>query len=141
MYSVSDQDVDFILDDLLLRGIETESLRYAILDHVCVMIEQGLGEGGNFEEFYLDVIQTFYKVELREIERETKFLIQARGRMVLSRNMFFLLLFVLTGGPFLAYFVAGVLESGLRVPLQVWGPVVVFPAFPMLVLLVLYLTP
>lgn len=141
MYRISDQEVDFILDDLCARGIETESLRYALLDHVCIMIEEGLSEGDDFFSFYQEVIPLFYKEELKEIQRETTFLMLARGRLVLSRGLFFLLLFILVGGPFVAYVIAGMLQSGFRVPIHVWGAAVVYSAFPLLVLLVLYLTP
>ncbi|MBS1659667.1 MAG: hypothetical protein JST68_01315 [Bacteroidetes bacterium] len=141
MYQISDQEVDYILDDLLARGIETESLRYALLDHVCVMIEEGLCEGGDFVLFYHSALRAFYKEELREIERETTFLMQARGRLVLSRGLFFLLLFVLVGGPFVGYVIASMLRSGGIVSFQVWAAAVVYSAFPLLVLCVLYLTP
>ncbi|WP_431211718.1 hypothetical protein ACQ86N_38880 [Puia sp. P3] len=41
MYSITEQQVDFILRDLEAGGIETEALRYDLLDHICVIIEGG----------------------------------------------------------------------------------------------------
>jgi hypothetical protein len=131
MYSISDKQIDFILYDLSVNGIQTESLQYDLLDHICIIIEQNLEEGGDFDQFYAATVKTFYKKELREIEEETTFLLTLRHRLLLSRNLFFLLLFVLFGGPFLAYIAAWVISSG---PDARWD-------FPMLVLLVLYLTP
>jgi hypothetical protein len=48
MYSITDENIDFILHDLMARGIETESLRLNLLDHICILIEQNLEENGDF---------------------------------------------------------------------------------------------
>jgi len=145
MYSISDQQIDFILRDLEEGGIGTESLRYDLLDHICVIIEENLQEGEDFEQFYRSAVKTFYRQELREIEEETVLLMTLKHRLVLSRNAFFLLLFLFIGGPFIAYAFAGMISSGpaagWRIPFHVWAPALVFSLFPVLVLLVLYLTP
>jgi len=145
MYSLSDQQIDFILRDLQAGGIGTESLRYDLLDHICVIIEQNLNEDGDFEQFYRSVVKTFYRQELREIEKETALLLTMKHRLVLSRNLFFFLLFLIVGGPFVSWPVAGLISSGpaagWQIPFHVWAPALVFSLFPVLVLLVLYLTP
>jgi len=145
MYSISDQQIDFILHDLEAGGIETESLRYDLLDHVCVIIEQNLEEGEDFKEFYRSAVKTFYRQQLSEIEQETALLLTLKHRLVLSRNWFFVLLFTLIGGPFVAYPLAGMISSGpaagWNIPFHIWAPSFVFSIFPMLILLVLYLTP
>lgn len=145
MYSISDQQIDFILHDLEAGGIETESLRYDLLDHVCVIIEQNLEEGKDFEEFYRSAVRTFYRQQLSEIEQETALLLTLEHRLVLSRNWFFFLLFTLIGGPFIACLLAGMISSGpaagWNIPFHVWAPSLVFSIFPTLILVVLYLTP
>jgi len=145
MYCINDEQSDYILHDLSARGIETESLRYDLLDHVCVIIEREFEEGEDFEAFYTATITTFYKQELREIEEETRLMLACRHHLVMSRNVFFLFLFVLFGGPFIAYPYAWVVSHGgitrWSLPLAVWGPALIFSLFPMLVLLVLFLTP
>jgi hypothetical protein len=145
MYSISDQQIDFILHDLEAGGIGTESLRYDLLDHICVIIEQNLKEGGDFEQFYRSAVKTFYRQELREIEEETALLLTLKHRLVLSRSRFFFLLFLIVGGPFIAWPLAGMISSGpaagWHIPYHVWAPALVFSLFPLLVLLVLYLTP
>ena len=65
MYSISDQQIDFILHDLGANGIETESLQQDLLDHICIIIEQNLEEGGDFNQFYAATVKTFYKKELK----------------------------------------------------------------------------
>ncbi|HTI89244.1 MAG TPA: hypothetical protein VL727_01595 [Puia sp.] len=145
MYSISDEQIDFILHDLAANGIGTESLQQDLLDHICIIIEQGLEEGGDFDGFYAATVKTFYKKELREIEEETGFLLTIGHRLVLSRNLFFLLLFILIGGPFVAYLASSAFSSGTtagwNIPEEVWRGTLVFSLFPMLVLLVLFLTP
>ncbi|HEY4290200.1 MAG TPA: hypothetical protein VGN00_24030 [Puia sp.] len=144
MYSISDQQIDFILHDLAANGIETESLQQDLLDHICTIIERNLEVGGDFDGFYAATVKTFYKKELREIEEETSFLLTMGHRLVLSRNIFFLLLFILFGGPFVAYLASAAYSpghSGWNIPAEVWRATLVFSLFPMLVLLVLFLTP
>jgi hypothetical protein len=67
MYQLSEQQIAFILDDISARGIETDSLQQDLLDHICCVIEHGLEENGDFGAFYQTIIQTFYKMDLREI--------------------------------------------------------------------------
>ncbi|HEY1039160.1 MAG TPA: hypothetical protein VGF30_07125 [Bacteroidia bacterium] len=71
MYSISDKQIDFILNDIRARGVEMEDLQYNLLDHVCCLIEQNLEVNGDFESFYQRTIKQFYKHELWEIEEET----------------------------------------------------------------------
>jgi hypothetical protein len=71
MYSISDQQIDFILDDIRARGVEMEDLQYNLLDHICCIIEQNLEANGDFENFYQRTVRQFYKHELWEIEEET----------------------------------------------------------------------
>lgn len=71
MYRISDEQVDYILDDLVAKGIDMEDLQLNLLDHICCIIERELEDDGNFERFYHDNIRRFYNKELREIEEET----------------------------------------------------------------------
>jgi len=71
MYHITDQQVDFILDDIRRRGVEMEDLQYNLLDHICCIIEQNLEADGDFEGFYNQTVVRFYKQQLCEIEEET----------------------------------------------------------------------
>jgi hypothetical protein len=71
MYSLTDKQIDFILNDIRRRGVEMEDLQYNLLDHICCIIEQNLEADGNFEDFYNTTIPKFFKHELWEIEEET----------------------------------------------------------------------
>jgi hypothetical protein len=145
MYSLNEQQLDFILADIKARGVRLESLQYDLLDHICIIIEHKLEDEEDFQLCYEATIQTFYRQELREIEDETRFLLACRNRLTLSRSQFFLLLFTIFIGPFiscdLAWLVTNGPKAGWTIPLNVWAPTVVYSLFPLLILLVLLLTP
>lgn len=87
MHSVTDEQIEFILDDIAKRGIETEDVRYNILDHVCCIIENEMPAGKDFFEFYKITIARFYKDELREIEEETRELITFKYFYAMKRTL------------------------------------------------------
>lgn len=71
MYRISDEQVDYILNDLVAKGIDMEDLQLNLLDHICCIIEREFEDDGNFERFYQDTVRRFYAKDLREIEEET----------------------------------------------------------------------
>lgn len=71
MYQLSDQQIDYIFNDISARGVEMESLQQNMVDHVCCIIERDLEENGDFGSFYEKTIRSFYKDALWEIEEET----------------------------------------------------------------------
>lgn len=144
MYQLNDQQIDLILTDLRQRGIETESLRMNLLDHICILIEDQLEENGDFRQFYSTTIRSFYKEELRELEDEARLLMALnKGHLLLSRNQFFFLLFALLIGPFITYDLVWMVTigPGWFIPAEIWVSTIVFALYPLLVLLVLFLTP
>jgi hypothetical protein len=145
MYSITDKQIDFIHADLAAHGIRLDSLRAELLDHICVIIEENLEENGDFGQFYQKTIQSFYRQELREIEDQTLYLLSCRRHLVFSRNQFFVILFTIFIGPFIGFDLRWLIDSGpsagWSIPLQVWAPTVVYSLWPLLILLVLFLTP
>jgi len=87
MYKISEQQIDFILNDISARGVRTEDLQYNLLDHICCIIEQNLKEDGDFENFYHNTITTFYKHELSEIEEETQLLLTFKNYYTMRKVM------------------------------------------------------
>lgn len=87
MYTISDEQIDYILDDISARGVKMEDLQQNILDHVCCIIEQSLEETGDFKSFYLRTIETFYKKELSEIEEETNLLLTFKNYYTMKKAM------------------------------------------------------
>lgn len=87
MYSINDQQIEFILNDIRRNGVEMEDLQLNLLDHLCCIIENGLEENGDFEQFYLATVKKFYKKELREIEEETISLLINKNYYVMKKIM------------------------------------------------------
>ena len=85
MHNVTDEQVDFILDDLEKRGVITEDVRYNILDHVCCIIENEMSNESDFNEFYEHTIAQFYRKELGEIEEETQVLLTFKHYYAMKR--------------------------------------------------------
>lgn len=145
MITLRDEDIDFILEDIRSRGIRSENLQQSLLDHICSILENELGQDADFLSSYQRIIQTFYKDDLREIEEQTIFLQRFRHHIALSRTWFFCLLFALVIGPFIGYDAVWLAEhyhvSGWHIPIGIWGATLVFPLFPLGILLVLLLTP
>ncbi|MES2286950.1 MAG: hypothetical protein V4547_14765 [Bacteroidota bacterium] len=87
MYTLSDQQIDFILNDIKLRGVEMEDLQLNLLDHICCIIECELEQEGDFEDFYHKTIPKFFKKELKEIEEETKLLLTFKNFYAMKKTM------------------------------------------------------
>jgi hypothetical protein len=77
----------FIESDLRARGVAMDSLRENLLDHICCIIEMELEANGDFRQFYERVIVRFYKSEIREIETETKLLLQNKNYYTMKKSM------------------------------------------------------
>lgn len=87
MYTLSDQQIDFILNDIKTRGVEMEDLQLNLLDHICCIIERELPTDGDFEQFYQDTIPRFFRKELREIEEETVLLLTFKNYFAMKNVM------------------------------------------------------
>jgi hypothetical protein len=89
MYSVNDEQIDYILNDIRRRGVEMEDLQYNLLDHICCIVEQNLESDGNFEDFYKKTIPQFFKHELWEIEEETILLLTYKNYYTMKKAMIY----------------------------------------------------
>ena len=87
MYCITDQQIEYILNDIRRNGIEMEDLQLNLLDHICCIIEQELKENDDFERFYQDTVKRFYKHTLREIEDETINLLTFKNYYAMKKVM------------------------------------------------------
>lgn len=87
MYSLTDKQIDFILNDIGARGVKMEDLQYNLLDHICCIIENELEENGDFAQFYNKTISKFYKKELKELEDETQLLLTFKHYYTMKKTM------------------------------------------------------
>ncbi|MGZ3884338.1 MAG: hypothetical protein ACXVP0_02085 [Bacteroidia bacterium] len=88
MYTLSDQQIDYILSDIRRRGVEMEDLQLNLLDHICCIVEQHLEADGDFEGFYAQTIPKFFTHELWEIEEETILLLTFKNYYTMKKIMF-----------------------------------------------------
>jgi hypothetical protein len=146
MTALTDEQVDYILDDLRDRGIRLEGLRDNLLDHICILLEERLEAGGSFEEEYDGVLATFYRKDLYELEEEALFLTSLHvPHVVLTRAWFFLLAFAVVLGPYLVYVAQWWFFTrpmgDIRNSMDVLGGAMVLDLYPLLTVFVLFLTP
>lgn len=87
MYHITDEQVDYILNDIRRNGVEMEDLQLNLLDHVCCIIERELKVADDFERFYRATIRQFYRKELHEIEEETIQLLTFKNYYAMKRSM------------------------------------------------------
>ncbi len=87
MYNISEQQIEYILNDIRRNGVEMEDLQLNLLDHICCIIEQNLKEGDDFEDFYRKTVKQFCKHELWEIEEETIILLTIKNYYVMKKSM------------------------------------------------------
>ncbi|MBL0328210.1 MAG: hypothetical protein IPP64_02015 [Bacteroidetes bacterium] len=87
MYALSEKQIDFILNDIKIRGVEMEDLQLNLLDHICCVIECELDHDGDFDSFYQKTIPKFFKKELKEIEEETILLLTFKNYYAMKKAM------------------------------------------------------
>ena len=75
MVRVSDEQVDFILQEIEARGVTIEDLQYNLLDHMCCIIENEMSETDDFDQFFQRLLPRFFNDNLREIQEETELLL------------------------------------------------------------------
>jgi hypothetical protein len=132
MYQLSEKQIEYIINDIRARGVEMESLRDDLVDHVCCIIENQLGATGDFEHFYQTVIKTFYKKDLSEIEAETHSLLQNKNYYAMKKVM-------ITGGIISAFLLtAGIILKFLHMPGAAVGIVLGISLFSFLFLPLLF---
>lgn len=85
MVRLSDEQVDFILDDLKANGIVLEDLQHNLLDHICCIIEEEITDGEDFYAFYKKVLPRFYQKELKEIQEETNNLLKFKNYYAMKK--------------------------------------------------------
>ncbi len=87
MYALKDEQIDFILNDIKIRGVEMEDLQLNLLDHICCIIEYELEPNGDFKNFYHKIIPRFFKKELKEIQEETNLLLTFKHYYAMKKTM------------------------------------------------------
>jgi hypothetical protein len=86
--SLTDEEVDFIREDIRRRGVFTESLQEDLLDHLCCYIEAQPGDGRPFGEIYRQAVEAFGHNGLQQVQDETLFLINNKHLTTMKKLMY-----------------------------------------------------
>ena len=74
MRSLTEEQIDFIAEDIRVRGVFMKNLEENLLDHICCFIEEA-DDDRPFEQVYLQAVDAFGPNGLQEVQDETLFLI------------------------------------------------------------------
>ena len=88
MHRITDDQIDFILDDIHTKGVIIEDVRYDLLDHICCVIENEMPENGDFYKFYEYILPRFFKESLREIQAETELLLKFKDYYAMKKSLY-----------------------------------------------------
>ena len=89
MFKLDDAHIEFIRSDIRSRGVTTDALIDDIVDHVCCLLEERVGEGDDFNEVYVGIINKFYGSTLSDIETETQLLKQFKNYYTMKKTMLY----------------------------------------------------
>ncbi|MCW3123381.1 MAG: hypothetical protein JWQ38_2873 [Flavipsychrobacter sp.] len=101
MYCITDEQIEYILNDIKSNGVEMEDLRLNLLDHICCKVEQEFKENDDFERFYKQAVKQLCRNSLHEIEEETINLLTYKNYYFMKKAM------MISGGVSAAIFMAG----------------------------------
>ncbi len=87
MYTLTDEQIDYIANDIRRNGVSMEELQLNLLDHICCIIEHDYNDGDDFETIYQQTVEQFYTTELKEIEEETINLLTIKNYYAMKRSM------------------------------------------------------
>lgn len=87
MYRLTDEQIEYILDDIRRGGIGLEDLQYNLLDHICCILERDLKETDDFEGVYRRTVRQFYDRELCEIEEQAIHLSNTKNHYTMKKIM------------------------------------------------------
>lgn len=87
MFSLTEEQIAFIENDIKVRGITSPDLSIDLLDHICCLIEYKLDEYRNFNIVYQEILLLFGEKGLKEIQDETNRLLTFKHYYIMDKTM------------------------------------------------------
>jgi len=87
MFSLTEEQIAFIENDIKVRGITSSDLSIDLLDHICCLIENKLDGYRNFDSVYQETILLFGEKGLKEIQDETNRLLTFKHYYIMNATM------------------------------------------------------
>jgi len=92
MSCLTEENIQFILEDIERRGLNYKGLKEEVLDHICIDVEAGILEGLSFEQAYKKISGEFGEYGLQEIQENTIFILNYKF-ILMKRALYILLIF------------------------------------------------
>ncbi len=87
MRNISDEELDFIINDIKANGVVIEDLQNNLLDHICCIIEHEMPVNEDFYKFYRQILPRFFKKELKELQVETENLLTFKNYYAMRNTL------------------------------------------------------
>lgn len=71
MAELTEQQVEFVSDEIQARGVKLNTLHDDLLDHICTAIEHKMDEGVNFDSAFVQTIKLFGPNGLMQVQHQT----------------------------------------------------------------------
>jgi len=131
---ISDEQVDFIAEEIRKANVKNEALRDDLIDHMCCLVEIDMDRGVPFEEAYQRAYHQTSPNGYGEIQQETVFLLNYNKIMNMKRLTY------ISGFAFTLSLTAGVFLKLLHLPgapalLAIGMCGILFVFLPMLIVL------
>jgi len=128
MSKLTDEQIDFIVNQVNNSQIDSNELKEDLVDHFCCVIEDYLRQGKSFEESYNTAYQIVCPNGFNEIYQESIFLLTSKRIKIMKKLLF------ITG--FIAAFIV---TTGILFKIQHWpqGGLLLLIAFTVLIFVLL----
>lgn len=84
--TLTEQQIDFIADDLENRGLTLDDLRAELVDHVCCMVEEEMEtKEATFDEAYASALSAFESYNFKEIQEATIFFLLSKSSISMKK--------------------------------------------------------
>ena len=87
MFSLTEEQIAFIENDIRVRGITSPDLSIDVLDHICCIIENSLDEYKTFDHVYQETLLLFGDKGLKEIQDETNRVLTFKHYYLMNSTM------------------------------------------------------
>ncbi len=104
---LTEQQIDFIREDLENKGITFSELNESMLDHICCCIENS--SAPSFGQAYNETLKLFGNEGIGQIQKDTIFLLIIKRVLIMKKTMFIF-----------GYIAAILSSTGLLFKLQHW---------------------
>lgn len=71
MAELTEQQIEFVSEEIHVRGVNLNSLHDDLLDHICTSIERKMDEGLNFDSAFVQTIKLFGPNGLMQVQNQT----------------------------------------------------------------------